>query len=130
MSKKIVIDKEVWYSFLDSLYERKVYVPNITTTEIDTNQSISERAKEYLEQKGIKNYILNKTELCEHWTTPTDLIIYGATEQDLISKGEFAEWCSINGWYFYIKDNMWRKHGNGGFKYKTTEELFKKFTNR
>lgn len=126
MSKKIVIDKEkVERSEHSELIKTAIslLIKHGVATELSTDQSIEERAKNYAEHLGGGKYSEN------------DIYLYtqGATEQDLISKareGEFSKWCSVNGWYFYSKDNIWRKHGSGGFEYKTTEELFNQFANR
>ena len=132
MSKKIVIDKEKVYEILNSqsinMNEQLFHIKNLVknATEIDTDQSIEKRCEQtFLNKFG------NKISAGESWVVR--YAIDCATEQDLISKareGEFAQWCSVNGWYFYSKDNIWRKHGNGGFEYKTTEELFNQFTNK
>jgi len=139
MSKKIVIDKEVFEQKIEGWIERRTYVRssdvldilNDHLTEIDTDQSIEERAVKYLSQKGIKDYSLNQHDLSEFWVYPSDLYIKGATEQYLIDQmkaKEFAEWCSINGLYYSTASKGWHTqfHIHDFF---TTEELFNKFTN-
>jgi hypothetical protein len=36
---------------------------------------------------------------------------------------EFAEWCTINGWYFMIGERKWEKYYSTR-QIKTTEELY------
>lgn len=144
MSKKIVIDKEQ-IEYLIKEYETSddpFYGGKLSqlkeilahSTEIDTDQSIEERAKEcYPKMIGTNSvgvgYDMNWRE--------KEAYIKGATEQDLISKArekEFLEWLFNNGYKkvekHYKHDeffNISSKHY--GIEY-TTEELFNQFTNK
>lgn len=111
MSKKIVIDKEkidfvtlkkLRRYFVDNdktLFEQRMYSfigKLIETfdiaTEIDTDQSIEERAKHYAEHLGGGKYSKN------------DVYLYtqGATEQDLISKArEKDKFDELRNWIEY-----------------------------
>lgn len=126
MGKFIVIKEEDW-----GILSRQVLVlPE--STELSTDESIDERAKEYFLKRD-KEITDRDVYGFHHDSTIHELMAEFATEQSLIEQmkaKEFAEWCSINGWFFYTKDNLWRKHGNGGFEYKTTEQLFNQFTNQ
>lgn len=125
IGKFVVIDKEkVERSEHSELIKTAIslLIKHCVATELSTDDSIEERAKRY-------GYSINGDDGIKEFLAYKD----AATEQDIISKareGEFSKWCSVNGWYFYSKDNIWRKHGSGGFEYKTTEELFNQFANR
>lgn len=96
-----------------------VLIKHGVATTITLDDDIEERI---LEKQGCR------CDLCKK--SVKDSIAYKiATEQQMISEmkmKEFSEWCSINGWYFYSKDNKWRKHGSGGFEYLSTTELIAK----
>ena len=136
MSKKIVIDKEVFEQKIKGWIERRTYVRssdvldilNDHLTEIDTDQNIEGRAEKKYHDAIVTINLAKKLRYIE-----------GATEQDLISKareGEFAKWCSTNkfiysnnekAWYHKNFANFISKHCNVWY---TTEELFNQFTNR
>ena len=110
--------------------ERVIYGADIPFTEIDTDQSIDERAKKHYN----KPYYVNGIDLTPAYIEGYEL---GATEQDLISKArekEFAKWCFLNN-YYYLR-GVW-KHIDFNLRVSehyqkifTTEELFNQFTNR
>lgn len=133
MGKFVAIDKEYLMMFKDAFINPDTLDSILENTiELSTDESIEDRAKKYLEQKGIKNYILNREELCEHWTTPTDLIVQGATEQSLIEQmkmKEFPEWILRNG-YALMSKGKWGIPFTGNLQEFTTEELFNQFTNK
>lgn len=134
MSKKIVIDKEVFEQKIKGWIERRTYVTSKDflslieglITEIDTEQSIEERAE-------------NKAKIIEsehYYHIVKEAIIQAATEQDLISKArecEFAKWCFLNN--FYYLRGVWKhidfnlRESEYYQKIYTTEELFNQFTN-
>lgn len=131
MTKQVVvIDKEYLTGFryafmnpdtLDTIME------NSTTITLDDD--IENRANKLLFENQINQEEIVFNDINDAIYVHT-LLKQMATEQQIISEmkmKEFAEWCSINGWYFYSKDNKWRKHGNGGFEYLTTTELIDKF---
>lgn len=134
MSKKIVIDKEVFEQKIKGWIERRTYVRssdvldilNDHLTEIDTDQSIEERAEKKYHDAIVTINLAKKLRYIE-----------GATEQDIISKArekEFAKWCFLNN-YYYLR-GVW-KHIDFNLRVSehyqkifTTEELFNQFTNR
>lgn len=128
--KYIVIRKELYESMMNMLKENDKISIHIQTTEIDTDQSIDERAKKYAESLGIskkdKRYSQYIEDAIKDYTQ-------GATEQDLISKareGEFAEWIAEND-YIRSTNELWYYKSDGEIeKGITTKELLIKFTNR
>lgn len=132
MGKFIVIQKEkVERSEHSELIKTAIslLIKHGVATELSTDESIEERAEEYLD----KNCLIGMRFKKKIYEVSSFNLLEFSKIQSLIEQmkaKEFAEWCSINGWFFYKKDNLWRKHGNGGFEYKTTEELFNQFTNQ
>lgn len=134
MSKKIVIDKEVFEQKIKGWIERRTYVRssdvldilNDHLTEIDTDQSIEERAEKKYHDAIVTINLAKKLRYIE-----------GATEQSLIEQikaKEFAKWCFLNN-YYYLR-GVW-KHIDFNLRVSehyqkifTTEELFNQFTNR
>lgn len=133
MGKFIVIQKEkVERSEHSELIKTAIslLIKHGVATELSTDQSIEERA---IKRFPMPVNIHKDSGFAEPWRKLQFGYIKGATEQSLIEQmkaKEFSGWCSINGWVFYTKDNIWRKHVNGGFEYKTTEELFNQFANQ
>jgi hypothetical protein len=134
MGKLIVIDKEkVERSEHSELIKTAIslLIKHGVATEIDTDKSIDLPTEEEITHHWKRNncfgHYLEGLEHGSMWMR--ELSIKQSLIEQMKAK-EFAEWCSINGWYFYSKDNIWRKHGSGGFEYKTTEELFNQFANQ
>ena len=86
--KYIVIRKELYESMMNMLKEHDKISIHIQTTEIDTDQSIEERAKKYAESLGIsktdKRYNQYIEDAIKDYTQ-------GATEQSLIEKMKAKE---------------------------------------
>lgn len=90
MSKKIVIDKEDWEKIAQEFNSNDL--PKVT--EIDTDQSIVDRAERY-------SHLINKNdEMREFFAYKA-----GATEQDLISKAREKDKvvCNNHGYKYYLK---------------------------
>ena len=103
-----------------------VLIKHGVATTITLDDDIEKRAEEVF---SIPSNVDANCTFAKQWKDLQRGYIKGATEQQIISEmkmKEFSEWCSINGWYFYSKDNKWRKHGSGGFEYLSTTELIAK----
>lgn len=125
MSKKIVyFDKEVFEQKIKGWIERRPYVTSKDflslieglITEIDTDQSIEERAE-------------NKAKIIEsehYYHIVKEAIIQAATEQDLISKAREKEKAdelkSFLYWVFHKADTIWVRH-TLGWRENAIEEM-------
>lgn len=118
MGKFVVIELKGDVDYI----ERVIYGADIPFTELSTDESIIDRAKEF--------YPPQTTDFICSPKLVRDGYIKGATEQSLIEQmkaKEFAEWCSINEWYYSTASKGWHNplHIHDFF---TTEELFNQFT--
>lgn len=132
MGKFIVIKEEDW-----GILSRQVLVlPE--STELSTDESIEERAKEILSKHS--NCDIGVIDIFEHdGNQVIEAMKELATEQSLIEQmkaKEFAEWCQANEFYYYKHEKKWAhisfpnaisKHCNVWY---TTEQLFNQFTNQ
>lgn len=124
MGKFIVIQKEkVERSEHSELIKTAIslLIKHGVATELSTDDSIEERAKRY-------GYSINGDDGIKEFLAYKD----AATEQSLIEQikaKEFAEWCSINSYYYSTASKGWHTpfHIHEFF---TTEELFNQFTNQ
>lgn len=131
MTKQVVvIDKKEWDDLISDLSSfRGIYIKVSPIHTITLDDDIENRANELLFENQINQEEIVFNDINDAIYVHT-LLKQMATEQQIISEmkmKKLMEWCSINGWYFYSKDNKWRKHGNCGFEYLTTTELIDKF---
>lgn len=142
--------KSSWYN--QGKLDATEYIDNISTT-ITLDDDIEKRTGVILEKclpnKEYQNYyheaqvvwamqelateqqIISEIKMRPLYNLINDLTQRLSTQRPNYSEieiKEFAEWCSVNGWYFCSKDNKWRKYG--GFEYLKTTELIDKFNNR
>lgn len=99
--KYIVIKMEDWDKFLENISTNKRFLLNIT--EIDTDQSIEERAEKYSEEMYDNDPIAIKD------------YISGATEQDLISKArEKEEADELKSFLYYLTNSLAKSNNKNG----------------